>query len=247
MRNMKILGKKVIDFEKQQVDADILNKNLGGEMDKRIEVFETQLRTMRECIAEKDAQIASLEERLSKIESEDNTKHLKMVELKEKCFQCDFETTSKHGLKVHIAKKHTVRSTFSCEFCERIFENEKDMRKHLKTHSYKKANFKCLECDFVGETEKTMDVHSGKEHSNNFECGICDLKLRNKEDLEVHLFTCEIYVCRKREFKAKTISEVKLHTESMHGTDKDHFLHHIKMDRNNVNEVSDSKHYFDEI
>ena len=80
--------------------------------------------------------VMNLEERLSKIESEDNAKHIKMVELKEKCFQCDFETTSKHGLKVHIAKKHTVRSTFSCEFCERIFENEKDMRKHLKTHLF---------------------------------------------------------------------------------------------------------------
>ena len=117
----------------------------------------------------------------------------------------------------------------------------------MKGHSYQTAKFKCVNCEFVGTNDYTMDVHSGKDHSDNFECGLCEYAAENEESSELHLFTCEIYVCRKREFKAKTISEVKLHTESMHGTDKDHFLHHIKMDRNNVNEVSDSKHYFDEI
>ena len=92
-----------------------------------------------------------------------------------------------------------------------------------------------------------MDVHIGKRHSTKFDCGICDLKMKTQEDLEVHLFTCEIFICRKRDFKAKTINEVKSHTENMHGIDKDHFLHHIKMDRNNANEVSDSKHYSDKI
>ena len=76
---------------------------------------------MRKCISEKDAKIVSLEERLSKIELENNSKHPEIVELKEKCLHCDFETKSKHRLKVHIAKKHTVRLTFSFEFCESIF------------------------------------------------------------------------------------------------------------------------------
>ena len=73
----------------------------------------------------------------------------------------------------------------------------------------------------------------GKEHTNNFECGICNYKSQSKEDLEVHLFTCEIYKCDK------CISKIKKHKEKQHGISANNNLHHVKMDRNNLIEVCD--------
>ena len=37
-----------------------------------------------------------------------------------------------------------------------------------------------------------MDVHLGKEHTMNFERGICNYKAQSKDDLEVHLFTLQV-------------------------------------------------------
>ena len=47
----------------------------------------------------------------------------------------------------------------------------------------------------LGESEYTMDVHIGKCHSEKFECGICDCKTKTIEDLDMHLFSCELYKC----------------------------------------------------
>jgi hypothetical protein len=65
----------------------------------------------------------------------------------------------------------------------------------MKTHSYKSALFKCEECEFFGTNHLTMEVHLGKEHSANFECGLCEVEAKDLENLEMHLFTCEIYEC----------------------------------------------------
>ena len=159
---------------------------------------------------------------------------------KVKCNKCDFEGNSKHGLKVHMARKHTIHldnKSRKCELCEQEFENEKEMKKHLKTHSYKKVEFKCVDCDFVGASEQTMDVHYGKKHSDSFECGICDYKAESYEQLEIHLFTCEIFKCRYCEFSEKNLSEFKRHTVKEHSPGQFHTLFHYKMDRTNQNEV----------
>ena len=72
-----------------------------------------------------------------------------------KCPQCNFETNSEHGLKIHTARKHTVineNSSLKCELCDQEFEKKKDLKQHIKTHSYIEARFKCVDCDFVGES-----------------------------------------------------------------------------------------------
>ena len=162
------------------------------------------------------------------------------TETKVKCSKCEFQGISKHGLKVHMARMHTLcldKELRKCELCEEEFDNEKEMRKHLKSHSYKKIEFKCVHCDFVGGSEETMEVHNGKKHSDSFECGICDYKAESYEQLELHLFTCEIFKCRYCDFSEKSLSDFKKHTTKKHTPTEFHTLFHYKMDRTNQNEV----------
>ena len=111
-----------------------------------------------------------------------------------------------------MARKHAEsaeRNLNRCELCEKVFETVKEMKKHLQTHSYKKANFKCVDCEFVGTNEETMEVHIGKTHADIFECGLCGYEVETLEKLDIHLFTCEVYICSKCDFLEKSLSEVK--------------------------------------
>jgi dimeric dUTPase (all-alpha-NTP-PPase superfamily) len=121
------------------------------------------------------------------------------------------------------------------------------MKKHIKSHSYKNAKLKCHDCDFVGESDITMEVHIGKEHSENFECGLCEFEAPNFENLDIHLNVCEVYQCGGCEKIFKTIKNVKDHIEKMQYSDGWHYVYHLKLDRDNANEVSEKQYRSDEI
>ena len=84
----------------------------------------------------------------------------------------------------------------------------------MKNHTYKSVEFKCSECDFLGSTECTMDVHMGKEHSDNLECGLCAFKPKDKEQLETHQLTCIIHAKQNR-FNEEEIDETYYRGEEL--------------------------------
>ena len=97
--------------------------------------------------------------------------------------------------------------------------NKKDLKEHMKLHSYKKANYQCIDCNYIGDSQSTMDIHIGKRHSKQFECGLCESEFRTLDELELHLFTCETYCCNKDtcdEFTLKTLEEMKTHIRETH-------------------------------
>ena len=76
-----------------------------------------------------------------------------------------------------------------------------------------------------------MDVHIGKSHSENKECGICECNTKSLEDLEIHLSGCEIYKCASNDdlecdYKVKTLSEIRNHIKKEH---KWGYFKHVKM------------------
>ena len=74
-----------------------------------------------------------------------------------------------------------------------------------------------------------MDVHVGKYHADDFECGVCE---NNLEGLEVHLQTCEKFKFRLCEMMGKTLGELKKYTNETHrDAYKGGWIHHIKLDR----------------
>ena len=108
---------------------------------------------------------------------------------------------------------------------------------HLKTHSYKEAKFQCEDCEFVGNTRETMNVHIGRFHTDQFECGLCERNLGNSSSLDVHLNTCEIYRCRMCWEEKNTISELKDHLKN-HNNPQHIVIEHFKMSRSSNSEVS---------
>jgi len=57
--------------------------------------------------------------------------------------------------------------------CDKEVNSKQDMKIHMKTHSYIRPQYKCEECDFICERKINMEVHVGKSHDINFECGLC--------------------------------------------------------------------------
>ena len=113
----------------------------------------------------------------------------------------------------------------------------------MKSHSYKKATYRCEDCTFVGENRATMEVHLGRAHSENLECGLCEFQVGNLEKLDLHLFTCEIYQCGNCDLKEKCTTELKKHSKIEHYYMNQAHIKHLKMDRNNFIEVSCKDYY----
>ena len=131
------------------------------------------------------------------------------------CKLCSFEAKSVSGLKIHMRRKHTYKDieTFpiKCDFCDELLENRLKLKRHMKEHSYINAKYKCVDCDYFSKSELSMEVHIGKEHSDGFECGLCNSTETTLENLEIHFLTCEIFVCAECDERIMTLDGVKKH------------------------------------
>ena len=140
----------------------------------------------------------------------------------------------------------------NCYICEEVLKSKEDKKKHLKTHSYKTASYRCEECEFIGSTMVTMDVHSGKFHSKKFVCGLCDYEAGSLENLDMHLFTCEMFECCRCDDRMLKLADLKDHIRSAHGNryeegEKIAGIVHLKMDRNSYSEVTQKTYSYEEL
>ena len=117
------------------------------------------------------------------------------------------------------------------------------MNKHMKSHSYKHIEYKCEECEFFSDSKLVMDVHIGKKHSENFECGLCEFEAGDMEALNIHMFTCEIYLCETCDINFITLADLKEHLIKEHNTEKYQRVIHAKQNRSD-DEVMDEKYHY---
>ena len=93
----------------------------------------------------------------------------------------------------------------------------------------------------------TMEVHVGKMHSENFECGLCDNKFKDIEALNMHMATCEIYECNGCYFRVKTLADIKKHFQNKHEDDEDVKITHGKVNRKCGEEIDDTEYFIHEL
>ena len=90
---------------------------------------------------------------------------------------------------------------------------------------------------------KGKDLHVRETHT--FECIVRDYKLKNKEELGIHLLTCEIYTCSMCTYRHKRLSELKSHCKTKHT--RNTIIRHHKMYRENFSKVSSKNYFIEEI
>ena len=86
-----------------------------------------------------------------------------------------------------------------------------------------------------------MDVHIGKKHTENFECGLCEFEAGEIEALNMHMFTCEIYLCETCDINFTTLADLKEHLMKDHKTEKKRIIH---IQNRSDDEVMDEKYHY---
>ena len=242
---LECLESKIDAFKMALDDKDDQIKKMEKEFKHSMKRCEEKF---REEISKKDSKLDYLEKQLKNLENKfaENLEKVQKIEKEDlKCSKCDFISQSKQGLKTHIKRKHTNADTEvypkTCDMCDFELKSFKEMKKHMKSHSYQELNFKCENCDFWGPNKFTMEVHFGRNHSEIFECGLCEWKNKSLEKLEMHLNTREIYQCEYCDVICNKLSDMKTHKEEKHAIGYFEIIH-AKLDRKN-NELVTLENY----
>ena len=231
------------------MQKDLAEKSsLINALQEKIKVIEDVFNNFKEDIKDKNSKISGLELKLDELEKKqksekqardkklkdidmamkNKTKQDKIVE-DFKCSECEFVSKTRSGLRTHKVRIHSktknLQYPVECELCEAKVDNEREMKDHMKIHSYKKSTFKCEDCDFCSENFLTMEVHVGKLHSGKFECGLCNYDAKDLETLNIHISTCQIYVCDDCCFRTVHIHDIKEHLENSHTSIYDTIIH----------------------
>ena len=47
------------------------------------------------------------------------------------------------------------------------------------------------ECELVSSNERSMEMHHGRMHNGNLECGLCNFVAKDSDKLHLHLVACK--------------------------------------------------------
>ena len=240
------LQKTIVEKDSKIDDLENKFKELN------IDELQRKVKEQERCSKKQQKNFEFLILKMTKLE----TNLLTPEKLRIKCSECDFSSVSEQGLKTHIKRKHyksnkkeeVVVFPKICDLCDYEMENNKELKQHMVTHSYKRVDFQCEECDFGGKNPYTMEVHTGKKHCENFECGLCQYVAKDLETLDTHLFTCEVFECCSCNVRFKNLVEMKTHMIEEHEDDPaGKLIKHRKLNRKNSEVVDSSSHFSEEL
>ena len=215
---------KIMDEYKRENEM-IVKKlaNIEKEIDilKQHEVEIVSKRVYDEKISNLEKIIAGREDQINDLVHKTNEMEVKIDTLEKVIEDLNTKTSADENFKtlerrIYVLEKRRLGSDF-CDFCEM----------ELKAGSEKDRQ------------EKEAHVRA----THTFECNICDLKLKNKDEFGIHLLTCVKYSCSLYSYGHIRISEIKSHCKTKHL--RNTVIRQHKMDRENFSKVS-SKNYFGE-
>ena len=103
-----------------------------------------------------------------------------------------------------------------------------------------------IKCNFKSNSNETLTVHIGKHHkvADIINCGLCENNFETRENLEIHLNTCEIYRCSKCKKKETTLPNMKDHVINVLDSEKYLMIDNFELSRDNSEVVTWKNLYF---
>ncbi|XP_071498932.1 uncharacterized protein [Diadema antillarum] len=97
-----------------------------------------------------------------------------------KCPFCEYNATRRDQLKTHIKTRHTKDSskhyTFKCPLCSNVFQSQKRMTLHMRSHQW--DNFTCDQCHIKFKSANELVLHLKRRHpnpaGNPYVCSVCN-------------------------------------------------------------------------
>lgn len=112
-------------------------------------------------------------------------KHLKIKPFK--CEKCDYRTSNKNDVKIHMKLKHNSEKQFlKCKKCSKVFGTQRVLNSHLKHHD----GYFCETCEKYLATSRQFRIHLKEVHltkENLYGCKVCSTKFKTHHELVIHL------------------------------------------------------------
>ena len=162
--------------------------------------------------------IRIMKRKLSETE-EGNMKKVKRQSKHYYCDQCDFQATTRVGVRQHVKNKHEgIR--YNCDQCDKQFTKKINLQNHIDSvHSGVKHQ--CDQCGQQFKHKLTLQHHTKFKHEGiHYQCDQCAYSTATKDRLKIHLTTVHSqlkpYLCDQCDFKTATKGSLLAHIQCRH-------------------------------
>lgn len=124
-------------------------------------------------------------------------KHGRLIERCFNCFHCDYHTSRKDALIIHISRKHRpkiekVKGKLECNECGLEANSKTNLEIHKSTHKDVKHMkvHECTECSYKTIYKNGLTRHIASHRAleeNMFSCYLCNYKAVRKDELKNHI------------------------------------------------------------
>ncbi|XP_040828459.1 zinc finger X-chromosomal protein-like isoform X5 [Ochotona curzoniae] len=104
------------------------------------------------------------------------------------CRHCDFKITDPFVLSRHILSVHTKDDPFRCKRCRKGFNQQNELKKHMKTHSGRKV-YQCEYCEYSTTDASGFKRHVISIHTKDYphRCEYCKKGFRRPSEKNQHI------------------------------------------------------------
>ena len=113
------------------------------------------------------------------------------------CETCDYTTSLKASLVIHVKAVHEKLKDFQCDQCDYTTLQKESLLNHAKVIHEKLKDFQCDECDYTTSLTASLAIHVKAVHEKlkDFQCDEC-LCYPKKKSLLSHMKAhMKIYQC----------------------------------------------------